>query len=72
MPVGRLIQTLALHIKAGFALKSFVQGGRFEYNKRYKQSKNVIQNFVHEHQKLPQNPKTVGKLDLIGQKKRFI
>ena len=52
-----------------FALKPWDQDGCFEYNKRYKRSKKVYDNFVHKRQKSPQKPKILGKLELIGQKR---
>ena len=50
-----------------FALKPWDRDGRFEYNKRYKRSKD-FENFVHLAQIMPQKPKIAGKLELIGKK----
>ena len=49
-----------------FALKPWDRDGRFEYNKRYKQSFYKTEDFSREHQKSPQKPKIAGKPDLIG------
>ena len=51
-----------------FALKPWDRDDRFEYNKRYKQSFLKTENFAHEPQKWPQNPKIAGKIELIGKK----
>ena len=49
-----------------FALKPWDQDGCFEYNKRYKRSKKVYDNFVHKRQKSPQKPKIAGNLTWLG------
>ena len=51
-----------------FALKPWDYDGRFEYNKRYKQSFKKSEDFAREPQKWPQKPKIAGKLELIGKK----